>query len=1582
MSNISRFLNSIELDNDLDNLSSNGADKIRNICEDFIGQGGGGIPGGPFIPQNEKSAPFGVAQLDANGKILQSQFDNVSLNHLNDVVIDNNIQGNHVLKWSTQENQWVNDTFNLDDCDNVTIDNTLNFSQVLFYDDIGFNPPQWNNRTLTTSLINEPNIANPPNKYFTNERVRDYLNGLMANSSLLYNDNGTIGGLQKGAPGTYLRSGNIGLSYTQIPFFEILDRSSQVRTNFNIPANGSVNMLQWIMQDSGIFDNLIVPGNNLNPFFWGTRGDLDYGQWKIQNPTNTDIHINRVNIDVAANFIIFNFVNTLIHNIMDDNLNDGTVLVRPLGINHGQTGGNAQIINTTINNLGKFRTLTAGNNITITQNNDTITISGNAIPTSLNDLQDVIINNPQVTEVVKYNGTEWVNEKIYLSDIVDVAIASPANGDTLVYENDKFVNKRLTSNDIDNLAQNLNQLGDTDIVAPTTNQFLRQTAQGKWANQNVSSQDIPESGTSLYYNNTRVENYLKTILTSDFDLLTRNNGLLVKISKGTANQLLTMNALGDEIIWADPAQQVNSLNDLADVAINNIQHNQSLIYNIFTNNYENKALTTDLVAEGLDVNRKYYTDQKVTNVIIGLLQNQQILYNNNGNLEGVLTGPSGFYLGVNQVGNIGYKQIQLNELSDINFVNKQNKDLLVYNSTTTKYENKPFSTFNTDIDSEINNYLQTILTQNEDILIRRNGLITRLPISNDVTQYLGINLNTAQLEWKNIPAGVQNLNELQDCMIDNPILNDGIYFLKYNGNNINFWVNEKLFLSDVSDVTITSPNNGDTLFYNNTGFENRQIEITDVNNLQADLNDKVNLSSYVAAGDILYATANSIVTRLPISTNGKVLKINNNLPSWENETGGAISLNDLTDVTITNAVQKDVLYKSNGDWVNSQLQISDITNLQSSLDNKLNNNFNAYGQIIIGAGGSAYQTFPKGNDNTFLQVQNGALEYSAVTIPKVTNLQTELNSKINSNILTTEGDLLIRGATANERLPIGASGKYLGVVNGNVEWANLTQNIENLSNVNITNIQNNQVIKYNSTTTDWENVTLDTSMIPENTNMYFTFERSDTNLKNKFNQKGMLLVGSQNLDFTQFAPSNDNSHVLHINTATGSGLEWKQVNSSNVIEGTNLFYTDTRFDNRLNSKYTQKGRVQIGTGASTFAEQAQPTATFQVLTSDINNVLNNTGLSWSQLALNNNYFSNLNLGTLANNQVLYYNNTSSKWENKVIDTSMLLPIVTPNNTNYWGAANVPFQTQAPTIAGQCTGMGTRAGGGGLLSFFVGGTEYFTVSPSFIGMSSAAPQFTLAAGGSATTPRLVWGTTGSGIYSSGTNAERWNWGRAGVQYGYIDNISLNTQTRLDIKNTKLQDFAMDINNIFNTYAFRNSAGTTSYFIVDTANNRCRLPNQFFSTVLKLDNAANLDTNITLNNNWFNLVLGTGASLSISNNALSTPYNINYVANTDEITINNLVGRTLRFDLSFSFLIDKDVGVIDISCFDMSSGGIEIVQSHKRFRCDANYYYNYSCNFNFSPVVAAQRISIKVKASQGATVVVTLTNLNLDIYDLML
>ena len=65
---------------------------------------------------------------------------------------------------------------------------------------------------------------------------------------------------------------------------------------------------------------------------------------------------------------------------------------------------------------------------------------------ALNDLSDVTLSSPSQNQVLKYDGTKWVNGAgggggaSTLNDLTDVTVSSPAQGQVLSYDGTKWVN--------------------------------------------------------------------------------------------------------------------------------------------------------------------------------------------------------------------------------------------------------------------------------------------------------------------------------------------------------------------------------------------------------------------------------------------------------------------------------------------------------------------------------------------------------------------------------------------------------------------------------------------------------------------------------------------------------------------------------------------------------------------------------------------------------------------------------------------------------------------------------------------------------------------------------------------------------------------------------------------------------------------------------------------------------------------------------------------------------------------------------------------------------------------------------------
>jgi len=103
--------------------------------------------------------------------------------------------------------------------------------------------------------------------------------------------------------------------------------------------------------------------------------------------------------------------------------------------------------------------------------------------------------------------------------------------------------------------------------------------------------------------------------------------------------------------------------------------------------------------------------------------------------------------------------------------------------------------------------------------------------------------------------------------------------------------------------------------------------------------------------------------------------------------------------------------------------------------------------------------------------------------------------------------------------------------------------ISELHDVRITSVANNNILKYNSSLAVWENVAGTTTNISEGTNLYYTQGRFDSAFAAKTTTN---LAEGANLYFTE-ARGNAN---FATNFATKT--------TTNLPEGTNLYYTDTR----------------------------------------------------------------------------------------------------------------------------------------------------------------------------------------------------------------------------------------------------------------------------------------------------------------------------------------------------------------------------------------------------------------------------------------
>ncbi len=243
-------------------------------------------------------------------------------------------------------------------------------------------------------------------------------------------------------------------------------------------------------------------------------------------------------------------------------------------------------------------------------------------------------------------------------------------------------------------------------------------------------------------------------------------------------------------------------------------------------------------------------------------------------------------------------------------------------------------------------------------------------------------------------------------------------------------------------------------------------------------------------GDLL-TRSNSVTVKLGVGSNGKVLKADSSATaglSWQDETSGAESLNELTDVTISTPTENQSLVKSAGNWINSFLSNAHIATGAAIAYSKLNllgkiKNSDissavadkiAYAKLNLSSkiqnSDLVSEVFEK---ITGLGVQTQDLDMGTESVPnKIQHVDTPTESADGSNKsyvdtkkteadahadtvadeaqtfaeahadtefaklnkLTTEGDLLTRNATEYVKLAKGTEGEVLKSTATGIEW--------------------------------------------------------------------------------------------------------------------------------------------------------------------------------------------------------------------------------------------------------------------------------------------------------------------------------------------------------------------------------------------------------------------------------------------------------------------------------------------------------------------------------------------------------------------
>ena len=220
-------------------------------------------------------------------------------------------------------------------------------------------------------------------------------------------------------------------------------------------------------------------------------------------------------------------------------IGDGTTL-GGVAVDTAGTGGGASILNdltdVTISSVTTGQVLKWNGSAWVNSADNTgTTIS------SINDITDVVITSPSSGQVLKWNGSAWVNDtdlndgtgSLSLEGLTNVDIVSPSIGEVLKFDGFNWVND--TDLDSGTSLVSLNEIIDVTIDTPVPGQVLKWNGTS-WINSETSIND----NTDVFVFNPNVDDLLK------FDGLNWVNGTLPTPSlDDLSNTNITSPSTGD-----------------------------------------------------------------------------------------------------------------------------------------------------------------------------------------------------------------------------------------------------------------------------------------------------------------------------------------------------------------------------------------------------------------------------------------------------------------------------------------------------------------------------------------------------------------------------------------------------------------------------------------------------------------------------------------------------------------------------------------------------------------------------------------------------------------------------------------------------------------------------------------------------------------------------------------------------------------------------------------------------------------------------------------------------------------------------
>jgi len=531
--------------------------------------------------------------------------------------------------------------------------------------------------------------------------------------------------------------------------------------------------------------------------------------------------------------------------------------------------------------------------------NATVSLS----PFSIGNLGDVQLGGIalQNNHFLKYNGSKWINSTLSSTNLSDINTLMKKSDNLAGLTNLTTARTNLglgsastsNANDFLLVGTGLGSLGDVTLVnVQSKNVLSYDNATGRWTNRAITSSDIPDIN-RIY---APINNPIFTGTAKSSEPLANSNDNTIATT-GWVRFVIQQAGGG--------GGGATSLNDLTDVQIGALQIGQVLRYdgNKFVNA---KIAFTDLTG----------TD--------GLLKKNENL----SGLTNLAQARSNLGLGTASTLNesdVLTKNSPLSDLSDVSFVNLENKDVIQYDVITNQWTNAPLKA--SDIQG-LNGIYAPI----------NSPAFTGLPTapapannSNSVQIATTAWVKARIAEGGGGGGGATSLDQLTDVAIDDLTQAIG-QTLRFNGVQ---YVNAKLASTDLSDTASILLKSGNLAGLNNlatarnnlglgtsaildTGTLANQVLKFTVNNTLPALSG-VNLT---ALGSINLLSDVDTATNAP--ANGQFLSWNGT--NWIPADGSSVgSINDLSDVDITGIVNGQFLKWNGTTFVDHTLVVSDLS---------------------------------------------------------------------------------------------------------------------------------------------------------------------------------------------------------------------------------------------------------------------------------------------------------------------------------------------------------------------------------------------------------------------------------------------------------------------------------------------------------------------------------------------------------------------------------------------------------------------------------------------------------------------------------